>query len=104
MRLVFHAMVGVDVADPPGRILRWVGIKVVDRPYGRVPVMGESVRLGDAHDSLLWPVGHVAWNNSGTPLLTLSFDEDDPTFDDIGVVEALEWFGFQRLETGLPTD
>lgn len=97
MRLLLHAAVDRGELYEPTHERWWRGVRYVDRPYGRVPMAGESIRLGDKPDSLPWPVDHVAWNNSGLPDLALSFEDDDPTFDGIGVVPALEGYGFRRL-------
>ena len=88
MRLLLEA--SVDLGEHITSHERWWrGFRYVERPYSRVPMVGESVRLGDDPDSLPWPVDHVSWHNSGVPALTLTFEDADPTFDDIRAVGAL---------------
>jgi hypothetical protein len=103
MRLLLHAIVDLgEHIESPERW--WLAVRYVERPYSRVPVAGESVRLGDAPDSLPWPVSHVAWTNSGVAHLTLGLDGTDALFEDLDVVQWLEGYGFRELREAPPTE
>jgi hypothetical protein len=43
-------------------------LRAVDRPYARVPVVGEQVMLDDAGEHGQ-PIDQVSWDNDGVPVL-----------------------------------
>jgi hypothetical protein len=83
MRLTLWLDWRTTAEDEAGEVMM---AKDIDRPYGRVPVPGECVGLGDDPDDpgLVWPIRTVMWSNSGGAALMLELmTAEDADLDEL---------------------